>query len=144
MQNTDTLSSNVVGVGDIRLVFADGASLVLHDVRHMPTLTQCLVSTAQLQDDGYDFIHIEHSWKIQRGLLVVARGARSGTYFPLYCSYSCAGAVYVTALPCREVETKRVSFQDALSHAIHDTDLPLSNVQIEPILHILWCYSQRE
>ena len=55
--DTDTLSSDVVGVGDIRLVFADGASLVLHDVRHVPPMTQCLVSTAQLQDDGYAFMH---------------------------------------------------------------------------------------
>ena len=64
--DTDTLSSDVdvVGVGDICLVFADGASLVLHDVRHMPTLTQCLVSTAQLRDDGYAFMHTQHSWKI--------------------------------------------------------------------------------
>ena len=57
----DSLGSDVVGVGDIRLVFADGASLVLHDVRHMPTLTQCLVSTSQLRDDGYAFTHTEHS-----------------------------------------------------------------------------------
>ena len=62
----DTLSSDVAGVGNIRLVFADGASLVMHDVRHMPTLTQCLVSTTQLRDDGYAFMHKEHSWKIQR------------------------------------------------------------------------------
>ena len=108
--DTDTLSSDVAGVGDIRLVFADGASLVLHDVRHMPTLTQCLVSATQSRDDGYAFMHTKHSWKIQRGLLVVARGARSGTDFPLYCSYSRAGAIYVTALPCREVETRRVFF----------------------------------
>ena len=45
--DTDTLSSDVAGVGDIHLVFADGASMVLHDVRHMPTMTKCLVSTAQ-------------------------------------------------------------------------------------------------
>ena len=44
--HTDTLSSDVAGCWQYSLVFADGASLVLHDVRHMPTLTQCLVSTA--------------------------------------------------------------------------------------------------
>ena len=37
-------------------------------------------------------------------------------------------------LPCREVERCRVSFHDALSHVIHDTDLPLSNVQIELVV----------
>ena len=47
--DTDTLSSKVVGVGDICLVFADGASLVLHDVRHMPTLTQCVYRTVARQ-----------------------------------------------------------------------------------------------
>ena len=39
--DTDTLSRDVVGVGVICLVFADGASLLLHDVRHILTLTQC-------------------------------------------------------------------------------------------------------
>ena len=43
----------------------------------------------------------------------------------------------MTALPCREVETRRVSFQDALSHAIHDIDLPLLDVQIEPVVQIV-------
>ena len=59
--DTNTLSSNVVSIGDIHLVFVDGASMVLHDVRHMPTMTQCLVSIAQLQDDGYAFMHTEQS-----------------------------------------------------------------------------------
>ena len=44
----------------------------------------------------------------------------------------------MTALPCREVETRRVSFQDVLSHAIHDTDLPLLDVQIEPVVQSVY------
>ena len=64
-------------------------------------------------------------------MLVVARGAKSGIDFPLYFSYTRAGAAHVVVLPCIEVERRRVSFQDALSHVIHDTNLPLLDVQIE-------------
>ena len=120
--DTDMLGGDVAGVGDVHLRFADGASLVLCDVRHVPTMTQSLVSIAQLRDDGYAFLHTEHSWRLHRGLLVVARGARSSTNFPIYPSYIRAGAVYVVALPCREVETRRVSFQDAFSCHVIDTE----------------------
>ena len=68
---------------------------------------------------------------------MVVRGVKSGMDFSLYFSYSHAGVVYVTALPRREVETKRLSFQDTLSHAIHDTGLPLTDVQIEPVVQIV-------
>ena len=37
--DTYILSSNIVGVGDIHFVFVDGASLVLHDLRHISTIT---------------------------------------------------------------------------------------------------------
>ena len=132
--DTDSLGSDVAGVGDVHLHFVDGASMVLHDVRHIPTMIECLVSIPCLRDDGYAVMHTEHSWRIHRGSLVVARGACCGTDFPFFPSYIRAGAVYVVALPCREVERRRVSFQDALSHAIHDTDLPLLDVQIEPVV----------
>ena len=102
--------------------------MVLHDVRHMPTITECLVSIPCLRDDGYAFTHTEHSWRIHRGSLVVARGSCCGTDFPLFPSYIRAGAVYVVALPCREVERRRVFFQDAVSY--HTSD-------IEPDVHSL-------
>ena len=126
--DTDSLGSDVAGVGDVHLHFVDGASMVLHDVRHMPTITECLVSIPCLRDDGYAFMHTEHSWRIHRGSLVVARGACCGTDFPLFPSYIRAGAVYVVALPCREVERRRVFFQDAVSY--HTSD-------IEPDVHSL-------
>ena len=59
---------------------------------------------------------------MHRGSLVVARGARSSTNFSIYPSYIRAGAIYVVALPCREVETRRVSFQDAFSCHVIDTE----------------------
>ena len=64
------------------------------------------------------------------------QGSESGCQddCPLYFSYSRDGAVIVSVLPCREVETRRVSFQDAFSHAIHDITLPLSDVQIESVV----------
>ena len=134
----DSLGGDVAGIGDIHVVFADGASMVLHDVRHMPQIAQCVVFVPQLRDEGYVVTHTEHSWKIHRGSLVVVRGARSGITFPLYCSYIRAGAVHVVALPCREVERRRVSFQEALGvHVIHDTVLPLSDVQTEPEVQCL-------
>ena len=107
------MGGDVAGVGGICLVFADGASMVLHDVRHMQ-MTQCMIFVSQLQDKDYAFTHTDSSWKIHRGLLVVARGARSGIEFPLYCSYIHVGAVHVVALPCKELERRTVSFQDAL------------------------------
>ena len=59
---------------------------------------------------------------------MVARGASCGTDLPFFPSYIRASAIYVVALPCREVERRRVSFQDAMSYHIFD---------IEPDVHSL-------
>ena len=63
--------------------------------------------------------------------LVVARGACCGTDFPFFPSYIRVGAVYVVALPCREVERRRVSFQDAVSYHIFDIELDVHSLSSE-------------
>lgn len=70
---------------------------------------------------------------MQRGLLVIARGARTHIVYPLHVTQVSRGVVYVTTLPCREFETRRVSFQYASSHATYDIELPCLDVHVDAL-----------
>ena len=74
----DNLGGDIAAIGDVHVVFTDGASMVLHDVRHMPQMTHSVIFISQLRDEGYAFRHTEQSWRLHRGLLVIAKGAKSG------------------------------------------------------------------
>ena len=60
------------------------------------------------------------------GLLVIARGAKSGMVYPLHVSHVRDGAVSVILQPCREREMRRVSFADALQ----DTQTSIEQVDL--------------
>ena len=49
----DNHQSDIVGIGDITLVFSNGSRLVIEDVRHVPKLTCSLISCGRLDDLGY-------------------------------------------------------------------------------------------
>ena len=67
-------------------VFANGSTFVLKNVRHVPKLTKSLISMGQLDDVGYHVIFGFQSSKIQKDSMLLARGAKSGTLYPLHVS----------------------------------------------------------
>ena len=110
----DDGSCDIAGVGDVCLVFASGASIMLRDVRHVPGMASSLISIGQLRDSGCHVTFRDESWKMRKGSLAIARGARIGTDYPLHVRHVRDGIVFVTSQPCADAETRRVSFQDTL------------------------------
>lgn len=98
------------GVGDVHLLFASGALVFIRHVRYVPSMAQCLISIPQLRDEGYRFTLLEHSWRLHRDSLVIARGARRGTDCPLHICRIRDGMVSVTPTRCRDNEMTTVSF----------------------------------
>ena len=66
-----------MGAGDIKFSFANGLSFTLKNVHHVPKLTKSLILASQLNDSGYQTIFGFQSWKIQKGFMVLARGAKT-------------------------------------------------------------------
>ena len=72
--------------------------LVIEKVRHVPSLTRNLISVGQLDDLGYKVDFVNQSWHISKGNLVLARGAKVGSLYPMYDS-SRNDLLSVTELP---------------------------------------------
>ena len=71
----------------------------------------------QLQDCGCHVLLREQCFQVQCGSLVIARGARSGSVYPMHVSEVRDGVVSCTTLTCHRRETRRVSFASDLHHA---------------------------
>ena len=50
-------------------------------MQHVPQLTKSLILTRKLDDEGYNCIYGDNSWKITKGSLVVAKGTKSRTLY---------------------------------------------------------------
>ena len=61
----------IVAVGDVQLKFQNGIAFTLKNVRHVPKLTKSLISTGQLDDEGYSCSFGDNAWKITKGSMVV-------------------------------------------------------------------------
>ena len=55
----NNFACDIKGIGNIKLKFQSGATFLLKDVRHVPNLTKSLISTGQLDDEGYTCIYGE-------------------------------------------------------------------------------------
>ncbi|MCO5605662.1 hypothetical protein L7F22_059845 [Adiantum nelumboides] len=77
---------DIIGARDIKLSLPNGSIFTLTNVRHVPKLTKSLISTGQLHDAGYHTTFGNQSWKICKGSLVVMRGNKCGTLYPLHVS----------------------------------------------------------
>ena len=82
----DNHQSDIVGIGDITLVFSNGNRLVIEDVRHVPKLTCSLISCGRLDDLGYRVDFHNQSWRISKGNLIIGSGAKVGTLYTMYVS----------------------------------------------------------
>lgn len=94
-----TMHVTLVGVGIIKFSFANGSSFVLKNVRHVPKLTKSLISVGQLDESGYQTTFGFLGWKIQKGSIVLARGAKCGTLYPLHVSSVIDNVVTITMQP---------------------------------------------
>ncbi|MCO5569108.1 hypothetical protein L7F22_022815 [Adiantum nelumboides] len=77
---------DIIGAGDIKLSLPNGSIFTFTNVRHVPKLTKSLISTGQLDDAGYHTTFGNQSWKLYKGSLVVMRGNKCGTLYPLHVS----------------------------------------------------------
>ena len=80
----DSHQCDVIGIGDISMHFSDGSHLTIKDVRHVPQLTRSLMSVGQLDDNGYKVIFASQSFRITKGNMIVAKGNKVGSLYPLF------------------------------------------------------------
>lgn len=80
----DDYASDIVGVGDMQLEFANGSNFTLKNVRHVPKLTKSLISTRQLDDDGYHISFGDATGKLTNGSLIVAKDFKIKTLYTLH------------------------------------------------------------
>ncbi|MCO5555218.1 hypothetical protein L7F22_008762 [Adiantum nelumboides] len=92
----DSYSCDIVGIGDIAMVMANGVKFIIHNVRHVPALTRNLISVGRLDDLGYKVTFHQQSWRIAKSHLILAHGSKFGTLYPLYVSDS---ILSITELP---------------------------------------------
>src|SRR4051812_5664792 len=71
----------IVGMGEVHIETNTGYKLVLKKVMHVPHIRLNLISTGQLDDDGYQSHFGGGKCKIFKGSLVVAKGIKSTTLY---------------------------------------------------------------
>ncbi|MCO5557402.1 hypothetical protein L7F22_010965 [Adiantum nelumboides] len=91
----DSHQLDILGIGDVKICMATGTQFMLKDVRHVPKLLKSLVSTGQLDDLGYTTVFGNGSWLIRKANLVIFKGQKSGTLYPLYVSSMKENGIYV-------------------------------------------------
>ncbi|MCO5547999.1 hypothetical protein L7F22_001455 [Adiantum nelumboides] len=68
------------------MVMENGVKFTIHNVCHVPALTQNLILFGRLNDLGYKVTFHQQSWRIANGHVVLAHGSKVGTLYPLYVS----------------------------------------------------------
>ena len=71
---------DVTGIGDIVLKTSAGF-WTLKDVRVVPSLTKCLISVRQLDEQGHEVKFKNGQWKVIKGNLVIAHGRKRGSLY---------------------------------------------------------------
>jgi hypothetical protein len=88
----------VIGIGSIELNLPGGSTIVLHNVRHVPELTRSLISVGQLDEADFRTSFSSGGWTIHKGNLLLARGPRIQSLYPLYVTL-CEGDLFVVDIP---------------------------------------------
>ena len=78
LANDDVL--DVTGMGDMNIVTSAG-SLILKDVRVIPSLKKQLISVGQLDEQGHEVKFGNGQWKVVKENLVIARGRKRGSLY---------------------------------------------------------------
>ena len=69
----DNYACEIAAIGTVQLQFQHGSALTLQHVRHVPQLKKSLISTGQLDDDGFHTTFANGKWKICKGSRVIAK-----------------------------------------------------------------------
>ncbi|PKI48889.1 hypothetical protein CRG98_030737 [Punica granatum] len=80
----DFFSSYTTGDYDTEL----SCKLLLKKVRHVPEIRLNLISTGQLDDEGYGNEFSNGRWKLSKGSLIVARGQKTDTLYRLHARHN--------------------------------------------------------
>ena len=83
----------------MQLQFPHGSAFTLQQVWHVPHLKKSLISTGQLDDDGFHTTFGNGKWKICKGSKVMAKGSKIDTLCPLHVSSVSDHVVAVTEQP---------------------------------------------
>lgn len=77
----DHRTLDITGIGDTYIKTSLGTTWTLKDVRVIPSLKKMLISTGQLDDQGFKIAFGEGQWKVVKENLVIARGKKRGTLY---------------------------------------------------------------
>ena len=72
---------DVAGMGDVRILLPNGSVWLLEKVRHIPDLRRNLISVEQLDDEGHAILFVSGTWKVTKGVRVLARGKKTGILY---------------------------------------------------------------
>ena len=76
----DGSALDVVGMGDARILLPNGFVWLLEKVRHIPDLRACNI-IGQLDDEGHAILFVGGTWKVTKGVRVLAHGKKIGTLY---------------------------------------------------------------
>ena len=77
--STDGVALDVVGMGDDQILLPNGSIWSLEKV--IPDLKRNLISIRQLDDEGHAILFVGDTWKVTKGVRVLAYGKKTGTLY---------------------------------------------------------------
>ena len=119
MYLADSTALDVVGMGDVRILLPNGSVWLLEKVRHIPDLRRNLISVEQLDDEGHAILFVGGTWKVTKGVRVLAHRKKTGT---LYMTLSPRDTIAVA-----EVSTNTSLWHCKLGHMSKKGDRPNTN-----------------
>ena len=75
----DGIALDVVSMGDVWILLPNGSVWLLEKVQHIPNLRRNLISVGQLDDEGHEILFVGGTWKVTKGVRVLACGKKTGT-----------------------------------------------------------------
>ena len=89
----DGSALDVVDMGNVRILLPNGSIWLLEKIQHIPELRRNLISVGQLDGEGHAILFVGGTWKVTKGVKVLARGKKTGT---LYMTSSPRDTIAVT------------------------------------------------
>ena len=77
----DGTTLDVVGMGDVWILLPNGSVWLLEKVQHIPNLRRNLIFVGQLDDEGHAILFVGGTWKVTKGVRVLACGKKTSTLY---------------------------------------------------------------
>ena len=103
MYLADGTALDVVGMEDVRILLPKGSVWLQEKIRHMPNLRRNLISVGQLDDERHAILFVGGTWKVTKGIRVLACGKKTGT-------------LYITSSPRDTIAVAEASTNTSLWH----------------------------